>query len=77
MQQYFGTSKNNNIISLNKDDLNHIKNVMRMKENDEIIVAIDNKSYICTLNKDLMTASIKEVFKESTESSEFVVYVPL
>ena len=30
MQQYFGISKNNNVISLNKDDSNHIKNVMRM-----------------------------------------------
>ena len=77
MQQYFANSKKDNLLFLNNDDLNHIKNVMRMKENDEVIVAFEDKSYICTLNKDLMTANIKEVFKESTESSEFVVYVPL
>ena len=46
MQQYFGTSKKDNTLLLNKDDLNHIKNVMRMKENDEIIVVYDDKSYI-------------------------------
>ena len=77
MQQYFGVSKNKNVISLNKDDFNHIKNVMRMKENEEIIVAFDGRSYICTLNKDLLSANIKEVFKESNDTSDFVVYVPV
>ena len=65
MQQYFGKDKKDNTIYLNNDDLNHIKNVMRMKENDEVIVAYENKSYICALNKDLLSASIKKVFKEN------------
>ena len=38
MQQYFGVSKKDNNIMLNTNDLNHIKNVMRMKENDKVIV---------------------------------------
>ena len=63
MQQYFGKDKKDNTIYLNNDYLNHIKNVMRMKENDEVIVAYENKSYICSLNKDLLSASIKELFK--------------
>ena len=70
MQQYFGKEKHDNIIYLNNEDLNHIKNVMRMKENDEVIVAYENKSYICTLNKDLLSASIKEVFKENTKENK-------
>ena len=37
MQQYFGKNKKENTIFLNSEDLNHIKNVMRMKENDKVI----------------------------------------
>ena len=77
MQQYFGVSKKDNNIVLNTNDLNHIKNVMRMKENDKVIVVYDNKSYICSLNKDLMSASIIEIFKEYKEKNNFRVYVPL
>ena len=62
MQQYFAVSKNNNTLSLNKDDLNHIKNVMRMKEDDLVIVVYNDESFICSLNKDLLTANIKSVF---------------
>ena len=77
MQQYFGISKKDNTLLLNQNDLNHIKTVMRMKENDEIIVVYENKSYICSLNKDLMSAKIKEIFKEYKEKNNFKVYVPL
>ena len=77
MQQYFAKSKKGNTLVLNGDDLNHIKNVMRMKENDEEIVVYDTSSYICSLNKDLLSADIKSVFKEDTNISEFVVYVPV
>ena len=77
MQQYFAKTKKGNTLVLNSDDLNHIKNVMRMKENDEVIVVYDTSSYICSLNKDLLSADIKSVFKEDTNISEFVVYVPV
>ena len=77
MQQYFGVSKKDNTLLLNQNDLNHIKTVMRMKENDEIIVVYENTSYICSLNKDLMSANIKEIFKEYKEKNNFKVYVPL
>lgn len=77
MQQYFGISKKDNNLYLNNDDLNHIKNVMRMKENDEVIIVYDDKSYICNLNCDLLSARIKEVFKDNDNSNDFVVYVPL
>ncbi len=77
MQQYFGIDKKDNNLFLNKDELNHIKNVMRMKENDEVIIVYDNKSYVCNLNSDLLSARIKEVFKESEKKNDFTVYVPL
>ena len=77
MQQYFGKSKSNNTIILNSYDLNHIKNVMRMKENDKVIVVYDDVSYICTLNKDLLSVNVIEEFKKNTEKSDFKVYVPL
>ena len=77
MQQYYGINKNNNIISLNKDDYNHIKNVMRMKENDKIIVVYDNKSYVCSLNNDLLSCNIESVFKEYEYNKQFIAYIPL
>ena len=76
MQQYFSKSKKDNTLYLHEYDFNHIKNVMRMKENDEIIVVYDKTSYICSLNKDLTTCNIKRVFKSEEEQSEFIVYVP-
>ena len=77
MQQYFAKSKEKNKLLLNLDDLNHIKNVMRMKENDNIIVVYEDKSYICSLNKDLVSANIKEIFKDSENYNRFNIYVPL
>lgn len=77
MQQYFGISKKDNNLYLNKDELNHIKNVMRMKENDEIIIVYEGKSYICSLNSDLLSANIKEVFKRDENESNLTVYMPL
>lgn len=77
MQQYFGISKDKNTIKLSSNDLNHIKNVMRMHENDSVIVVYDNKSYICKLNKELLSADIQEVFKDKEELKDIKVYVPL
>lgn len=77
MQQYFAKSKDKDIVFLNEYDLNHIKNVMRMKENDNIIVVYNNVSYVCSLNKDLLSARTIEVFKENTEKADLKIYVPL
>ena len=77
MQQYFAKVKKDNKLILSLDDLNHIKNVMRMKENDKIIAVYEDKSYICSLNKDLLSANIESVFKENEVLGRLVVYVPL
>ena len=77
MQQYFAKSLKNNTLFLKNDDLNHIKNVMRMKENDKVIVVYENKSYICSLNKDLLSCNIEEIFKEEENNNNFICFVPL
>lgn len=77
MQQYYAVKRNNNILHLNKDDFNHIKNVMRMKESDKIIVVYDKESYVCSLNKDLLTCNIESIFKNSENNTSFIAYIPL
>ena len=77
MQQYFAKSKKEDTLFLNEYDLNHIKNVMRMKENDKIIAVYEDKSYICLLNKDLLSCTISEVFKTEKSINSFICYVPL
>ena len=77
MQQYFAKDKKDNTFILNNEDYNHIKNVMRMKEHEKIIVVYNDKSYICSLNKDYLSANIEEVFKESNNKNDLTIYVPL
>lgn len=77
MQQYFGVKKDGKKLILNSEDFNHIKNVMRMKENDKVIVNYDGISYICSLNKDLLSCEIDSVFKQSNNKGRIIVYVPL
>lgn len=77
MQQYFGVKKDGKKLILNSEDFNHIKNVMRMKENDKVIVNYDGISYICSLNKDLLSCEIDSVFKQSNDKGRIIAYVPL
>jgi len=48
MQRYFAKAYDNNLV-LEDSDIHHIKNVMRMRENDLIEVVYDNKLYICKI----------------------------
>ncbi len=76
MQQYFGENKNGNVISLNKKDFNHIKNVMRMKPSEEVFVVLKNKRYLCSMNEDLKSVTIKEEIQTKLKNNEIVLYVP-
>lgn len=49
MQRYFSNIKNNNIITIENDDIYHIVKVMRMKTNDKIEVVFDSKVFICEI----------------------------
>jgi len=77
MQQYFAKDKKDNTLYLKQDDLNHIKNVMRMKKDDEIICVYDNSSYICSLNSDLLSCKIIKVFKDNEKLIPLIAYIPL
>lgn len=77
MQQYYATKKVNDLLYLCDNDLNHIKNVMRMKENDNVIVVYNDSSYVCELNKDLLSCNIKGIFKSGEDNTSFIAFIPL
>ena len=60
MQQYFAVDKKNNELILNKIDENHIKNVMRFKPKDEVIVVYNNTMYNCEFTDNLLITKIKK-----------------
>lgn len=64
MQRYF--SKGN--FKLEDSDLHHIKNVMRMKVNDNIEVVENNKLYICNIDS-MDPFSISVIKKEDIEEN--------
>lgn len=77
MQQYFSKIRDGKILELNESDMHHIKNVMRMKKGDKIIVVYDNVSYTCKLEPDLCHATIENIYKEGTEKCYIKAYIPI
>lgn len=77
MQQYFSKKKENNLLFINEDDVHHIKNVMRIKPDGEILVCYEKVIYLCSLNDDYRSVNIKSVYKEGTESIYVVAYIPV
>ena len=60
MQRYFVNKKNDKFI-LTDLDFHHIKDVMRIKSNGEIICVYNNKSYLCTITYNNSSYDIKIV----------------
>lgn len=58
MQRYFGIGKNENKIILESSDLHHIKNVMRMKNKDQIEVVLKQELFLCEIEIEHDTVSI-------------------
>ncbi len=77
MQQYFSNKKDGNILFINDYDIHHIKNVMKIKPNDDLIITYNEISYLCSLNNDYKTATIKSIYKENTESTYVLAYIPV
>ena len=77
MQRYFGIEKKDNTLFINKDDFNHIKNVMRFKEDDQVNVVYDKKVYLCKLDKSLESCSIVEELEYIEEEYYLRMYVPI
>lgn len=76
MQQYFSNKKENDILYLKEEDFHHIKNVMRIKPLEEVIINFNSISYLCEMSNDLKSARIKEVYK-SVKENTIKVYVPI
>lgn len=80
MQRYFTNKKVDNEFILNEDDLYHIKTVMRMKDNDQIIVVMDKNAYLCCLEnvKDNIKIIIKnELPKVDYNTPDVTLIIPI
>lgn len=71
MQQYFvNCTENDDYALITGDDYHHIKNVMRMKIDDELLIANKNKVYYATIteiNNDYVKVKILYQIKENRE----------
>lgn len=74
MQRYFAENKKENKFELLDTDMKHIKKVMRMKTNDEIIVVYDNISYLCYLNNEYEII-LKEKLEQTKETIPYVCLI--
>lgn len=64
----------NNLIRISKDDINHIKNVLRLQLNDEILICNinDKNTFLCKiilLEKETIKVEILKEIKESNETN--------
>lgn len=73
MHRFFvdGVNTQNDSIIITGDDVNHIKNVLRLKSGDEILVGDGNgMDYQCRIEditQEMVTASVVDVFKNAAE----------
>ena len=67
MQRYFAKNKVENKIYLYDTDIHHIKNVMRMKPNDNIECVYNKKVYLCKVIDYNNNIEIIEEIKENNE----------
>lgn len=76
MQRYFSKIKDNNIFTLNNDDMYHINTVMRMKNNELLEVVYEEEVYLCEyLNNSIV---IKEKLPNKTDNlAEIILAIPL
>lgn len=80
MQRYFAKSKEDHNFILNNDDIRHIKTVMRMKQNDEILVVFEKKTYLCAIidNQSELQAKIKEeIFTVEEQMPKVSLVIPV
>ena len=74
MQRYFAKNIEENKITLSNSDMHHIKNVMRMKENDKVEVVYDKKTYLCNLDNNL-ELHIDTVINEDKELPKEIIAI--
>lgn len=76
MQRYFSKEKKDNKFILQDSDYHHIKTVMRMKENDKVIVVYESNPYLCKINYKDNLVNI-EIIKKQEKQEEFINEVTL
>ena len=80
MQRYFSKEKIDNCFILNDDDIYHIRTVMRMKDNDNIIVVYDKKAYLCCIEnvkENIQIRAEKELEKVDYKTPNITLIIPL
>lgn len=75
MQRYFSDKLENDCLILNKDDLYHIKTVMRLKNTDKMEVVYNNELYITSLFENKAKIISKQV--TSTTNKKIRLCIPL
>ena len=74
MQRYFAKKIENEKIFLDETDIHHIKNVMRMKQNDSIEVIYEKKLYICNIkNIDNFELEVSSINEDNNELSKEII----
>lgn len=76
MQRYFTDLKCDNQFILKRDDLYHIKTVMRLKNNDLIEVVYNNKLHICHLFNDSVIID-KVINEEYNKKKYYILCLPI
>lgn len=76
MQRYFSKSKENDYLSLNDNDLYHIKKVMRMNDKDKIEVVFEHELYLCELENNVAKI-IKKEEPTLTDNPHITLVIPL
>ena len=69
--------KHNNCYYISGSDFNHIKNVLRMKVGDEILVSCDGESDLCVLREFSCDTVIAEIIKDNFQDTELPVKIYL
>ena len=79
MQRYFVNKNqvNNNVITINGDDFHHISKVMRMKENDKVIVSNNETSWLCEISLFNNNEVLLNIIEELKEEKELPVSVTI
>lgn len=80
MQRYFAKEKNDDLFLLEKTDLHHIKNVMRMNDGDEIEVVYNETPYLCKvfgINDNIKIKLVQELEKKKQDMPKVNLIIPL
>lgn len=77
VQRYFAKEKKDNKFILNDTDIRHIKLVMRMKINDEIIVIYDQKPYLCIISNNFEIIIKKELEETHNIIPKVTLVIPI